>query len=249
MTNAEKDIVREKKIPLVGKLLSLATSDNEHEAEAALTQANLIMEQFNISKAEAMAASVDKITWEISTHRVWNVPFQFVDMYFKLANFCDGRGVSNRSVHNEKGESMGWKRNRRDFTFYGTDEDFLNFKAVTENAVKFIERMVKKEKKLKGWADRSYFTAYKLGLASGIAAVAYDLTAEREKRYKKQAESTALVLADKKDAIEKIYPKNLGTHSGSSFSNANGFHRGHAVGKTFQAEKSIRANGIKQLKN
>jgi hypothetical protein len=248
MTNAGKDIIREKKIPLVGKLLSLANSDNEHEAEAALIQANLIMEQFNISKAEAMATSVEKVIWEVSSHRVWNVPFQFVDMYFKLANFCDGSGVSNRVVHNEKGESMGWKRNRRDFTFYGTDEDFLNFKAITENAVKFIERMVKKEKKIR-FGDRSYFTAYKLGLASGVSTVAYDLTAEREKRYKKQPESTALVLASKKDAIGKIYPKNLGTHSGSSFSNANGFHRGHAVGKTFQAENSLRGNRTKQLKN
>ncbi len=248
MTSQEKDSIREKKIPLVGKLLSLANSDNEHEAEAARTQANLIMEQFNISKAEAMATSVDKVVWEVSSHRVWNVPFQFVDMYFKLANFCDGRGVSNRVVHDENGNSLGCKRNRRDFTFYGTDEDFLNFKAITENAVKFIERMLKKEKKLKGWADRSYFTAYKLGLAAGISSVAYDLTAEREKRYKKQAESTALVLASKKDAIGKIYPKNLGTHNGSSFSNASGYHRGHAVGSTFQAESSLRGS-TKQLKN
>ena len=241
----QSDPNRDRKIPLIAKLLSLAGSDNEHEAKLAMEQASALMERYNISQAEAMAADPDKQTWNITTHRVHNIRLHLISLYFELAKFCDGKGVSHKKV---EGQGFNKVRNRRDFSFYGTEEDFLNFMELCKYADLFMANMIRKEKKQTPNPEPGYRHAYKIGLCDGIEAAVNIIREEREARYRKLSDSTALILSGKAVAVADAYPRHLSSFHGSTAGNGLGLSRGQIHGKTFSPNGRVNKGATRLLR-
>ncbi len=177
----------------VQKLLSLATSPNEHEASAAAEKAQELMQKWKIEEAEVRPGN-STVTVESWVYANMTVTWRR-DLAFSVA-----RGFFCRCVHVPRSKDS---QNKAWLNFVGRPEDIAVAKAVYEWLTKELERLAKastKDRKayLKNYpgivaAVRAQLRNWHQSFLQGAVGRLADRLREGEERFEEEEKGCALV--------------------------------------------------------
>jgi hypothetical protein len=208
---------KQKIIDKVIKLMSLASSSNENEANAAADMAYKLMLRHNISKSE-IKEEQDKddyvdvdIDHARSIPRLMKVLSDILDEYYMVTTYYNSKSAYVHEYQDYWTDE--WKSRvtkQRHLRIYGSPENV----AIATHVYKFLYRTFQelwREYKRKNDLDQSERDAYYVGLARGLAL-------KLELTKKKVEQEYGLVPVDAK--LEE-YTKNMGVLGGSAPPRAN----------------------------
>ena len=181
--------VQEKTIDKIKKLLALASSPNEHEAQSALLKAQELLAKHNLTINDVDSSEAEE---SVIQHRV-DISFTKMEWRLNLANiiadnfrcYCWGH-LGNR------GKGIG-------FTFLGKESDVEICKTIYIYAKKFIEnnvRRLQREYNAKGYSSKGVAQSYGHGFCIGLRA-------QFSTQMKAHEEEWGIVLSKPKDVVEK----------------------------------------------
>lgn len=209
----------------IQKLLALATSPNENEAQAALLKAKELMakhkmseDDFNTEERKLRKCLCSNISWTSDSGRIW------------MTDLCKVLGDNNCC-------SCSWysERGRRTYTLVivGIGEDVDVCKGVIEYAVDFVNSAIKHmQKTYKGFNPGVLANSYATGFIAGLKT-AFE---EQEKEHPEWG----LVVVKPEEVND--YEKGLRTKSVKSRQsdfNPLAYMRGQEDGKSFNPNRVI----------
>jgi hypothetical protein len=243
---------RQKILDKIRKLLALATSSNQHEAEAAMAKASELMQEHQIDEAEA---SLKQAEQEEVLKEYWQVPnlkmkYIWVVILAQAAGkLYDVEVLNPRSLHGTQILWIGYKGD--------IEAAKITLEHLFHSWANFVENDLTAEKKRARdwgypWPPRATMK-FKLGHGQGYAAAlrarAYKLAADRKANVSASgATGTALVVV-KNQLIEKVYDKARGgPTSRQQTGMASGYDAGRHRGQNVALGGGIRGASIKALK-
>lgn len=196
----------DQKAKIVGKILKLfalgssSVNQSETEVELAATKARQLMMEHSISEVDLETYGTDKakrVAWIISTHRAYTLKVEFARYDALLAMavdaICDTRNYTSEMY------TGGHTYHSRHFI--GTETDVAVASALFLTLLKVARNMARAQCGA-GW-KKAHF-AYAEGLATRLA-----IRARNAKPSAPQTETMALVLSDKRGAVESWVGKNM----------------------------------------
>lgn len=165
-------------IEKIKKLLSLANSDNEHEAQIASERAQALLLKHNISQATVERAQAE-----------------FVGEKFDFKR----KPVEMKFIHSILGQfffiEIVYSRHKGHYQFFGTEENVQTALYVEGFLNHAFKRLYKAEAKRRGWSHGKHKNAFFLGVYKGLCE---KLEAQKQKVVPKNSDAEkALMVIDK----------------------------------------------------
>ena len=232
----------------IEKLMRLSKSDNEHEAELAMSRANKLMTEYQIDFGDL---DIDDINKGRSTveREIYEVKSKMTliwinDLGRACAELYDGICVTNTKLHGNR------------FTFVGFPDDIPLMKATFEHLLDSWQAFVKTDLKdakaeaeCEGWRFQPRDTmkfkhGHGQGYASSIRVRVSKLVRERNKAVQEQnsSGSTSIVLV-KRDAVkEDIKSWTTNVKQRQTAGDSSGRAAGAAAGQRVNLNGSLKGN-------
>lgn len=214
--NFEGNLESEKTITRVKALLSLAQSDNKHEAELATLKANQLLLKYNISNLNT--SNEKTYTKSVLTYKKRNSKMSAI--YEILKHFL----VKPVFTYGHKQVSLEVSGSKENIELALYVSDFLE---------KELEKLWNEAKNLSGLrAKNSFFHGVARGYDDKINMVAKEFTRDEQK--------ALIVLNDQLDIkVQRIYRRLSSSSSGSSI-DSNAFSKGKITGKNLTINNAIK---------
>lgn len=219
---------REKLIERIAKLLALATSDNQHEAELALAKANEMMQEHQIAMSEVQSEQereedYDQTLYEISGVKV----FWLYQLARACAELYDGECIN-----------VPYTKGKTSFYFVATPSNVEIIKATFIYMYKVQQNVVVADLEAyrDDWRDKvganltpgetmKFKHGHGVGFANAIRNKVYQLVKKRKAHLKQHSETTnALVIVSEKK-LKDYMDMNSKTNNRRNYSDGSGAGR------------------------
>jgi len=232
----------EKMIKKVEKLLSLATSDNEHEAQQASKKANDLIQKHNLDRLEPCSHdSYDQVTYCVFTHKKKRVESIQKSILAILREFYFVDTVTCTRYDPQDLDSY------KSIVLFGTQENLL----VAEYVYHYLYRTGKtlwSHNRVKSGYTRRDKVAFDMGFTNGIkttlekARSQITVPDKGSKTMTVTFKALATAIRQKNQAeVTRLFPK-LKRSSYGSYFRGNAYNDGYQKGKSTLIKKGIHNN-------
>lgn len=241
MTTHDDTAIAEK----INKLLSLAQSDNEHEANAALQRAAELMAKHGISKEQLSQADIENDA---------NVDFE--NLIFPSGKMLWARDLAywvsrafgcQSIVMTTPGSFEG-----KHIKIYGSRADRMAAKLMVDYAFSCLDRIVKREKKKykAEWAthaSRTFSHNVRVGASRSMCVTCKELA--RSRKESDVSHQYGLVVVNKTAQLFKEHHPTTGKTSRlGARGDSHGYSQGHAAGQRVSFQRQATGGTHRQLK-
>ncbi len=221
----------------IRKLLALAESDNEHEAQAALLKAKELMAEHKLTEAECKelkSKKVKKIVTEITYSKRRDPWIHGLSATIGSNYCCQAYSVKK------------YDKQTRTVGFVGLDDDADLCVAIFEYAVNCIRSNQKRMKKELEGCSTEYTKSVLVGYGSGFSE-GVSIAFERQKAKKEEGWGLVMVMpAEVKDACKDFEKGGVYTSAAQQEQSFRGYAAGLQDGKKFDPGTKLDENERKE---